>query len=133
MTKVVKDNKEEMFSKIIGILEKDLKEMKDVPEDVKIQMVKLVKAALSETSMRIQFPVNIFKENDWFIATTPVIDVCAQGKTEEEAVESLKEMIDDYMTDPDTQKPSARTVMRMEFTMKNIPISLPIAETKVGC
>ncbi len=80
----------------------------------------------------INFPIITFKENEWVVATTPVIDVAAQGETENEAIASLKEMIDDYMTDPDTTKPSVKNILNMQITMREIPLSLPISNVQVG-
>lgn len=49
------------------------------------------------------FPIITLRENGWIIASTPILDLSAQGKTEDEAIKNLEAMIDDYMTDPDTR------------------------------
>lgn len=70
------------------------------------------------------FPVFIFKGQGDFIAETPVLDLAAQGETEQEAIESLKDMIVDWMSDPHTDKPNIKSVVNMEVGIKIIPIQL---------
>ncbi|MBU0953282.1 MAG: hypothetical protein KKA90_02590 [Nanoarchaeota archaeon] len=104
--------------------------IKKIEHDPQLQRLppaarRLIKAQL-ESAMTVPFPVITFKEAGWVVASTPVIDVCAQGKTEEEAIESLKGMIDDYMTDPDTKKPEIRQIVNMQVGIKTVPFKLPL-------
>lgn len=52
------------------------------------------------------FPVVITKENKWFVAVCPLLDIATQGKTEKEVKENMADLINDYLCDPDTPKPS---------------------------
>ena len=87
------------LNKIIKDME-NLPQFKGLPEPFRA----LIKRGL-ESATTIRFPIATFKENNEWIAKTPLIDVCAQGETEEEATQSIIDMIDDYMTDPCTKKP----------------------------
>lgn len=80
----------------------------------------------------VKFPVVTIKENDWIVAHNPLLDISAQGKTEEEAIKNLKAMTDDYMTDPDTQKPKIKTILNMEIGIKDMPIKLPMSSFQTG-
>ena len=52
----------------------------------------------------ISFPVLISKEEKWFVACCPMLDIATQGRTEEEVKENMVDLIKEYMEDPDTQK-----------------------------
>lgn len=110
---------------------RNLKEaMKDVENSpVFKKLPSQVKKSLEDcfkTANKIPFPVVTFKENDWIIATTPVIDLSAQGKTEDEAVKFLIAMIDDYMSDKYTKKPKLETIINMQISVKSIPIKVDL-------
>jgi len=49
----------------------------------------------------IPLPVIITKEGKWFVACCPILDLATQGKTEKEVKENMKDLIDDYLSDPD--------------------------------
>ena len=53
----------------------------------------------------ISFPVLISKERKCFVACCPMLDIATQGRTEEEVKETMADLIEEYMEDPDTQKP----------------------------
>lgn len=52
--------------------------------------------------MNVPLPIIIAKEDKWFVASCPVLDVATQGKTEKEVKENMKDLIKDYFKDPDT-------------------------------
>lgn len=112
--------KEEKISlnKIIKDME-NIPQFKGLPEPFK----EFIKKGI-ESATTVRFPIATFKENNEWIAKTPLIDVCAQGETEEEAIRSIVDMIDDYMADPYTKKPKVETIM--EVNIQNIPINLPL-------
>jgi len=72
----------------------------------------------------ISLPVLISKEGEWFVACCPVLDIASQGETEEEAKENIRDLIFEYMEDPDTKKPDLKTIMSASITMTNIPIKI---------
>jgi len=72
----------------------------------------------------ISFPVLISKEGKWFVACCPMLDIATQGKTEEEVKENMVDLIEEYMEDPDTQKPDWETIMSTSVTMAPIPVKI---------
>lgn len=111
---------------LIKELEKFTKDNR-VPLEVRKEMIKHLKECL-KLEKTIPIPIITLRENDWIIASTPLMDLSAQGKTEEEAIKNLEAMIDDYMTDPDTKKPEIKAIISMEIGIKSIPMKLPIGE-----
>lgn len=47
----------------------------------------------------LSFPIFIGKEDEWFIASCPMLDIASQGKTEEEVKENMKELIEEFCSD----------------------------------
>jgi predicted RNase H-like HicB family nuclease len=62
-------------------------------------------------SVKVPFPIIIAKEGKWFVASCPLLDVATQGKTEKEVKENMVDLINDYLSDPDTPKPAFEEVM----------------------
>ena len=55
-------------------------------------------------SIQVPLPILITKENKWFVASCPILDIATQGKTEKEVKENMADLINDYLNDPDTPK-----------------------------
>ena len=72
----------------------------------------------------ISFPVLISKEEKWFVASCPMLDIATQGRTEEEVKENMVDLIEEYMEDPDTQKPSWEAIISTSVTMTSVPIKI---------
>jgi predicted RNase H-like HicB family nuclease len=72
---------------------------------------------------QVSLPIIIAKKNKWFIASCPILDIATQGRTEKEAKENMTDLINDYLNDPDTQKPSMKDLMSLSLT--NIPVKIP--------
>jgi len=72
----------------------------------------------------ISFPVLISKEGKWFVACCPILDIATQGRTEEEVKENMVDLIQEYMEDPDTQKPDWETIMSTSLTLTFIPVKI---------
>lgn len=69
------------------------------------------------------FPIYIGREKKWYVASCPILDLATQGKTEKEAKENIKELIEEYLSDPDTLKPDLK---RFTFpSLTYIPVKLP--------
>ena len=60
-------------------------------------------------TIQVPFPIVISKENKWFVASCPLLDIATQGKTEKEVKENMADLINDYLSDPDTSKSSIET------------------------
>jgi len=59
---------------------------------------------------KIEFPFPIFitKEGKWFVVACPILGIATQGKTEKEVKENIKDLIKEYLKDPDTPKPKLK-------------------------
>jgi predicted RNase H-like HicB family nuclease len=74
-------------------------------------------------TIQVPLPILITKENKWYVASCPILDIATQGKTEKEVKENMADLINDYLNDPDTQKPSMEDLMSLSLT--NIPVNVP--------
>ena len=72
---------------------------------------------------QVPLPIIITRENKWFVASCPILDLATQGKTEKEVKENMADLINDYLNDPDTPKPSMEDLMSLSLT--NIPVKVP--------
>ena len=50
-----------------------------------------------------EFSAIIEKEDDWYVALCPELDVASQGKNVEEALANLREAVSLYLEDEDVQ------------------------------
>ena len=71
----------------------------------------------------IPLPILVTKEGKWFVASCPILDIATQGKTEKEVKENIAELITEYLSDPDTAKPSMDDLMTL--SLSNIPVKIP--------
>ncbi|MFZ0314172.1 MAG: type II toxin-antitoxin system HicB family antitoxin [Candidatus Korobacteraceae bacterium] len=61
--------------------------------------------------MKRIFSASVWREDDWFISQCLEVDVASQGKSEEEALENLKEALELYFEPPNaTRPPKIRTI-----------------------
>jgi predicted RNase H-like HicB family nuclease len=74
-------------------------------------------------SLQVPLPILITKENKWVVAACPLLDIATQGKTEKEVKENMAELITEYLSDPDTAKPSLEDLMSL--SLANIPVKIP--------
>ena len=74
-------------------------------------------------SVRIPFPVVITRENKWFVAACPILDIATQGKTEEEVRENISDLIVQYLKDPDTPKPNLEQLQSV--SLSNVTVLVP--------
>jgi predicted RNase H-like HicB family nuclease len=74
-------------------------------------------------SIQVPVPILLTKEGKWFVASSPIIDVATQGRTEKEVKENLADLINEYLRDPDTRKPSLEQLMSL--SLANIPVRIP--------
>ena len=72
----------------------------------------------------ISFPVLLSKEGKWFVACCPILDIATQGRSAEEVKENMVDLIQEYMEDPDTQKPDWETIMSTSLTLTFIPVKI---------
>jgi predicted RNase H-like HicB family nuclease len=74
-------------------------------------------------ALQILLPIVIAREDKWFVASCPILDIATQGRTEKEAKENMSALIDEYLRDPDTAKPSLDDLMSL--SLANIPVTVP--------
>jgi len=74
-------------------------------------------------TVQLPLPILITKENKWFVASCPILDIATQGKTEREVKENMADLMNEYLSDPDTTKPSLEDLMSLSLT--NIPVKVP--------
>jgi predicted RNase H-like HicB family nuclease len=61
--------------------------------------------------MKRTFKATTWQEGDWFIAQCLEVDIASQGKTEEEALENLRDALELHFTPPvATMAPQVRPV-----------------------
>ena len=74
--------------------------------------------------MKRQFTASITREDDWYVAQALEVDVASQGRTEDEAVDNLREALELFFEPPTpTKLPKIR-----KFEVE-IPAEAPIAAT----
>lgn len=81
-----------------------------------------------DCSCSIPIPVVISKEDNWFIAGSPILDIATQGKTEEEAKKNMEDLIGEYYKDPDTAKPEISSIMALSVSI--IPVQIAKKENE---
>ncbi len=62
----------------------------------------------------MKFNVVVKKEDNWFVAWCPELDIASQGKTIDEAVSNLKEAIELYLEDEDAKIPTSADIRFLE-------------------
>ena len=70
----------------------------------------------------VPLPVVISREGRWFVAACPLLDLATQGETEKEVRDNIHDLIEEYFLDPDTQKPSIKSLMSAYVSLINVPI-----------
>ena len=50
--------------------------------------------------MKQKFTASIWQEDEWFVAQCVEVDVASQGKTEDEALENLRDALELHFTPP---------------------------------
>jgi hypothetical protein len=53
-----------------------------------------------ELKMKQKFTASIWQEDEWFVAQCVEVDVASQGKTEDEALENLRDALEVHFTPP---------------------------------
>lgn len=70
---------------------------------------------IKEKSMKTQtFTASIWQEDNWFVAQCLEVDVASQGKSEQEALVNLREVLELYFEPP---QPSLKPAIR-KFEVK---------------
>ena len=76
--------------------------------------------------VEFSFPIFITKEGRWFVAACPILGIATQGKTEKEVKENMKDLIKEYLRDPDTPKPKLKEFSFSSLSYIPVKISKPL-------
>lgn len=76
-----------------------------------------------EKSIQFPFPIFITTENKWFVAECPILNIATQGRTEKEAKENMKDLIKEYLEDPDTPKHQLQEISSASLSYISLPVS----------
>jgi len=74
-------------------------------------------------TLQVPVPILLTREGKWFVASCPILDIATQGKTGREVKENLTGLINKYLRDPDTPKPSLDALTTL--SLANIPVRIP--------
>lgn len=74
-------------------------------------------------SIKFPFPVFITMEDKWHVAECPVLNIATQGRTEKEVKENMKDLIEEYLEDPDTSKSQLRDISSSSLNYIPVPVS----------
>ncbi len=75
--------------------------------------------------VRINLPIIIIKEDNWFVALVPTLGVAAQGKTLDEVKENMSDLLGMYFTNPHTPKPKIKTLVNANIIFSTISVNVP--------
>ncbi len=67
-------------------------------------------------AVQIPLPVVIARENKWYVASCPPLEIATQGRTEREVRGNIIALIEEYLRDPDTTKPNLESIMEVSLT-----------------
>ena len=83
--------------------------------------------------MQVPLPIVITKEDKWFVASCPTLDVATQGETEQEARENMADLIDEYLRDEDTPKPELSVKLAsLSYILTKVPKEMTVKWEKSG-
>ena len=71
----------------------------------------------------LPFPILISKEGRWYVSVCPMLGIATQGKTEKEVRENIRELIVEYLKDPDTNKPNRQILDSTSLSYVTIPMT----------
>ena len=63
-----------------------------------------------QLSKTLEFSAVVRREDGFYVALCPELDVASQGRSVEEALANLKEALELYLEDEDVEKPSGAEV-----------------------
>lgn len=72
----------------------------------------------------VNLPTIITREDKWYVAFCPILEIATQGKTEREVRDNMRDLIEEYMRDPDTPKPGPEALASTSVTLVSFPVKL---------
>ncbi len=58
------------------------------------------------------------------MASCPALDIGTQGRSEKEVRKNMRELIQEFFSDPDTKKPSLHELSSVSLTIENLPVKI---------
>ena len=77
---------------------------------------------MKQKLIQFPFPIFITKERKWFVAECPILGIATQGRTEKEVRDNMKDLIKEYLSDPDISKPRLKEIAPSSLTYLSVPI-----------
>ena len=77
---------------------------------------------MKQKLIQFPFPIFITKERKWFVAECSILGIATQGKTEKEVRDNMRDLIQEYLSDPDTPKTKIREIIPSSLTYLSVPI-----------
>lgn len=74
---------------------------------------------------RIQLPIVIAREGDWYVASVPMLDVATQGKSLKEVKENMVDLLTLYFENPHTPKPKIKNLINIDVMLSTISVVVP--------
>jgi len=65
--------------------------------------------------MKRPFAATVWREGDWYVSQCMELDIASQGKTEEEALDNLKEALELYFEEPQATRPPQLRMVEVEL------------------
>ena len=81
--------------------------------------------------IKFPFPVFITMEDNWFVAECPILNIATQGKTEKEVKDNMRDLIKEYLKDPDTSKNHIKEITYSSLSYISVPVSKNLLYGKV--
>ena len=80
--------------------------------------------------MKQKFNATVWREGDWFVAQCLEVDVASQGKTEQEALQNLREALELHFEEPQATITPHVTTVEAEISAK--PYALSGGQAQAG-
>ncbi len=81
--------------------------------------------------MKRPFSATVWREGDWFVSQCLDVDVASQGRTEEEALENLREALELHFEPPvATHPPAVRQIEERGWAILRNPLGFQLRQIK---
>lgn len=78
-----------------------------------------------KSGRKINIPIVIDREDDWFVAEIPRLGIATQGKTLDEVKENMADLLKMYFTNPHTPKPKIETLVNANIMVSTVSFVVP--------
>lgn len=78
-----------------------------------------------KSGVKVNIPIVIDREDDWFVAEIPRLGIATQGKTLDEVKENMVDLLKMYFSNPHTPKPKIETLVNANIMISTISFVVP--------